>query len=500
MTESEKEQVYSHEATEMWQKYRQMFLGILPKLSGPSIKAYKEMPLSDAVGAALTERADNVNASSFAKLMYVLCIFLDGKEINDLLTTLLSKFDNIDALNTCAQELGIGVGFAQDYSFFDHCAEHVRDINLIRNIACMTKPTGDVKKSMFRDALDILGIPADIDDAALEQMIDEAIKPGKGVKHDFRNFIINNVIESSRFIYVIKFCNPKTVSQIAKNKVISQFVLKQIPPAQITRYFMTCIKDASDTCSVGKQIQELSDLMARLDFGVFRNVSQCANFERKRLGQAVFREKQLEKERFKAIVRLYLTVIYLVVKNLVNINARYVMAFHCLERDAKLYEVSLVTTVNNQKHTDYLALADTLCREGESSRSGYLARNRRMRQCVAQDIQNARALPVWKYRNAVAHLNVIRQCGEWISDISGIRSYYALYQYLVQRHVAEGVEPNRHDFAERFPYYAALYQYHSYVKDFVKALNAPFGYNIPRFKNLTIEELFDRNIHIETYV
>ena len=27
----------------------------------------------------------------------------------------------------------------------------------------------------------------------------------------------------------------------------------------------------------------------------------------------------------------------------------------------------------------------------------------------------------------------------------------------------------------------------------VKALNAPFGYNIPRFKNLSIDDLFDMN-------
>lgn len=37
---------------------------------------------------------------------------------------------------------------------------------------------------------------------------------------------------------------------------------------------------------------------------------------------------------------------------------------------------------------------------------------------------------------------------------------------------------------------------HGYTKDFVKALNSPFGYNIPRFKNLSIEQLFDRNEYL----
>ena len=33
----------------------------------------------------------------------------------------------------------------------------------------------------------------------------------------------------------------------------------------------------------------------------------------------------------------------------------------------------------------------------------------------------------------------------------------------------------------------------NYCKDFVKALNVPFAYNLPRYKNLSINELFDMN-------
>ncbi|MBO4501142.1 MAG: hypothetical protein J5760_02775, partial [Clostridia bacterium] len=33
----------------------------------------------------------------------------------------------------------------------------------------------------------------------------------------------------------------------------------------------------------------------------------------------------------------------------------------------------------------------------------------------------------------------------------------------------------------------------TYNKDLVKALCVPFAYNLPRFKNLSIEILFDRN-------
>ena len=42
-------------------------------------------------------------------------------------------------------------------------------------------------------------------------------------------------------------------------------------------------------------------------------------------------------------------------------------------------------------------------------------------------------------------------------------------------------------------YLAAVKEHGSYCKDFVKALCVPFGYNLPRFKNLSIDGLFDKN-------
>lgn len=35
--------------------------------------------------------------------------------------------------------------------------------------------------------------------------------------------------------------------------------------------------------------------------------------------------------------------------------------------------------------------------------------------------------------------------------------------------------------------------YRTYCKDLVKALNITFGYNLPRYKNLSIDGLFDKN-------
>ncbi len=42
-------------------------------------------------------------------------------------------------------------------------------------------------------------------------------------------------------------------------------------------------------------------------------------------------------------------------------------------------------------------------------------------------------------------------------------------------------------------YTECLEKYNTYNKDFVKALCVPFGYNVVRFKALSIYEMFDRN-------
>ena len=130
----------------------------------------------------------------------------------------------------------------------------------------------------------------------------------------------------------------------------------------------------------------------------------------------------------------------------------------------------------------------------------FLARNKRWREAIEQDIDNAKKWfigekfnNVKNYRNNVAHLTAIRNCAEFIGEITKIDSYFALYHYLIQRQLAGRLDPNHPGFEKNYPQYAPLFKWNTYVKDMVKALNSPFGYNIPRFKDLSIDALFDRN-------
>lgn len=483
-SEDMKEGFYDAEAKRLWSEYGDMFLSFCDNINRWVTGEY-----ADEIVRYIDKDAykSKRSVSYFSKLLYAMCFFLDGKEINDLLTTLINKFDNIASFIETAKRLGLDVGFEKNYAFFNKSREYVDELNIVKNISRMRKPSEKAKKELYRDALTILGTKDDMEEKALDEELDKILekqidpvtgKAEKG-KNPFRNFIANNVIENRRFIYVIKFCNPENVRKLVNNTEVTKFVLKRMPETQIDRYFESCVEGELNP-TTAKKIEKLAAMMKDMNFEEFRHVRQKV---RENSPEAA------EKERFKAVIGLYLTVVYLLIKNLVNVNARYVMAFHILERDAKLYGVSL----KNGTYDDYLALTEKLVDEGENSRSLYLARNKHMRDCVKQDLANARSLRVYSYRNNIAHLTAVRNCAGFIGDITKIDSYFALYHYLMQRQLAVGLDPKRSGFERNYPYFAKLFEWHTYVKDMVKALNAPFGYNISRFKNLSIDDLFDMN-------
>ena len=130
--------------------------------------------------------------------------------------------------------------------------------------------------------------------------------------------------------------------------------------------------------------------------------------------------------------------------------------------------------------------------------------NKRATGYVKQNIANSDPLFIVEFRNAVDHMNVVRNADQYINDIAKFDSYFELYHYLLQRSLidsyrygiengiitAESVNPKSLEYME------LVEKYHTYCKDMVKALNVPFAYNLPRYKNLSINELFDRNHYL----
>lgn len=483
MTDDEKEGIYADEAAKLWGKFRNDFENIADHMNGDVIKELGKADMDFDEKILDSEKKNASDLLYFSKMIYMLTYFLDGKEINDLLTTLISKFDNIKEFLKIMKSSAIDVEceLTAGYKLFNDSQRITNELFIVKNIASMRKPAASAKLTMFRDALTILGI----DDKITDDRISEILKlkeKGKGI-HGLRNFITNNVIESSRFVYLIKYANAQKIREVAKNEKVVMFVLGGIPDTQIERYYKSCVEFPDMNSSLEAKRSELARMIKNISFDDFKNVKQ----------QAKGREN-VAKERAKAVIGLYLTVMYLLVKNLVNVNARYVIAIHCLERDFGLYKEIIPELASKNLKNDYRILSQTLCELCDESPNLFLKKNERLRKCVEVDINNADSSMTRKYRNCIAHLTVVRELKEYIGDIRTVDSYFSIYHYVMQRCITKREDDKKQE--EKIKFEDDLLKNHGYTKDFVKALNSPFGYNIPRFKNLSIEQLFDRNEYL----
>ncbi len=482
-----------------------------------TIKEYKGNSITETEICYLKSSGD---VSYFTKLMYLLTLFIDGKEINDLLTTLINKFDNIRSLNETMEKLGLNTEFADEYKFFNDSKRLFEELTELNSFAKMNSVSIysmglTEKRAMYIDALDILGIDKDMSDDKLKKILDrllcldangKPIKDKNKKKSGIRNFIANNVIDSSRFKYLVRYGDPKRIRAAANCEPAVRFVLNGIPDDQIKRYYCSCKGCNIPDVGANEQRDYLAGLIKEMSFESIEDagrVQDPKNFK----DESLYIQKEAEetKRKYQAVVSLYLTVMYLLLKNLVNVNSRYVIGFHCLERDAALYDIKLkdnyrALTVRLMGLTDALSPSGEIKEEfeyesGMEEKSGNRhLRNRRWYKLIVENLRHSDSETVKGFRNTVAHLNAIRNINEYISDIHYVdkdHGYFGMYHYIIQRHLQHHTEnPGR--FTKQ--YFENLDKYKTYCADFVKAYCTPMAYNLVRYKNLTIDSLFDKNI------
>lgn len=490
-----KEEIYKAEANRIWDLYEDIIMNkIEPALDEGVISGLKKDKSYDNMSIEGIVAEETANVSYFSKIIYLLAQFIDGKEVNDLTTTLINKFDNIRSFIDTANQIGLECNLLDEYQFFNTSDTVKKELHVIKNLTGMGYYDVSIKHQMYKDAIDILGLHDNLSDEEINQLIDtnilfigadgKPVKMAKG-KRGFRNFIISNVLKSSRFRYLVKYCNPKKIRKIANNEKIVKFVLGRITETQIERYYYSCNPELKRAAYPGREaaIDDLTKIIINMKFDDFKNVKQSANVEDSS------KEAQ-EKMKYQTIISLYLTVCYHLVKNLVNINARYAMAFHSLERDARLYGIygSEKDYVEKLKK-EQAVLVEKLLSDGPETAGNLHLRSKKWNRLMRVNLENYSAAASQNFRNAVAHLNPIRNADVLIEGIENITSYFDIYHYIVQRSVL-----NRTNKTPKMKEYEELInKYHTYNKDFVKALCAPFGYNVVRFKALTIYEMFDRN-------
>ncbi len=490
--DEEKERLYRSEAQNVWHELGgDIKSKLMPKMSS---NYYKNLPNKNAdAWKAMQGNCLSADCSSFSRMIFLLTAFLDGKEINDLLTQLINNFECIDSFVSLMKSEGIECEFTDRYQMFNQSMKISRELRIINSVARMSSASESTKKTLFIEAAHLLGYDEQ-QNILLDDYLDNMLKKdpnGKKGQNGFRNFIINNVIKSNRFQYLMRYGHPDNLRQLANNRKVVDFVLREIPDAQIKAFYNSCTSQNSEYDASMREA--LAKIITRLSFRDFENVHQ---------GRTSDKTLIADKERKKNIVRLYLTVLYLLVKNLIYVNSRYYLAFHCVERDALLYDKDTYRTDLERK--EFRSFATHFVNEHST--------NQRAKTYINHNIGNSDAWACRTFRNCVDHMNAIRNAHKYINDIREVNSYFELYHYLMQRSIMDQYEYDSTHESKKFPgtyiiteeqlssrtlfYFEVVRKYRTYCKDFVKALNVPFAYNLARYKNLSIKELFDRNHYL----
>ena len=372
-------------------------------------------PINDGMKEAEKDFITTDQLSLFTKFIYVLCQFLDGKNINILLSSLISKFQQIEAFNGDIRKLNLDImddgkiGYnSKKYSIFENSGQIADQLDMLRGVIKMDIKDLNAYETMIKDALRVIGV----DENDIESIYQTHFKT-QDKKDSVSGFFRNNIINSRRFRYIIKYINPSDAYSIIQNEHVRNYVLGRMNDAIIDRYAHSVgIED-----KVHDKRKVLSDILSKVKFDNFTKLTYI-NPKDKNKG-----EKAKEREKPKAILGLYLTIVYLVVKSLVRINSQYVMAVYHLERDSRLCPgVSSNNLLSMTKH---------YC-----NRSNHLLKEKhivKLERYKLERYKKTQKTICTAYRNAIAHLSAVRKGVKYIGDIQKTDSYFGIYHYCMQK-------------------------------------------------------------------
>ena len=302
------------------------------------------------------------------------------------------------------------------------------------------------------------------------------------------------------------------------NAAIVRYTLSRLPEKQIDMYYSRT-SAAHQNAKLDEKLDELTRIVTGLTFQTVMDNRKGIIFDPK--------NKPEEVERLKAQIGLYLTIAYVAIKQLVKINSRYYIAYQILERDTELLNKKVkdlgdATAIS--KHyipfgnkpnrffgpiNYFLEQEDDINRkigEGKTDdkKAWYAHLNKLKKQRLISPtwqerfkneineslaVSSTGFLPVL-VRNMTEHLNVLALVQDYVErfrkDNSKMTSYFELYHFLMQSMLFQIKELNLEMFRK---------DVESGIADgrLVHVAYVPLGYNLARYKNLTIDALFDED-------
>ncbi|MDR2346062.1 MAG: type VI-D CRISPR-associated RNA-guided ribonuclease Cas13d [Planctomycetaceae bacterium] len=527
----EKEILYKSFAQTAWEQTQRYILPFYERFLGNSYPAFN----SGSLNTQLDKRLQKIIVSDipFVQILAFLCNFLEGKEINELLSAYIHKFENIQSFIDTLQGLGETVKFTPSYELFNgndnELAKKIaKQLRFIISIGKMKGDLSEAKRPLFKTAIRMLGIEKlDIeqDEEKFNTWLEENVLTGDPSKkkdcNPFRNFIAKQVIESRRFIYLVKYTKPQTVRTLMQNGHIVRYVLTRLPETQIDKYYER-IENGKEK-KLSEKIDVLTNKLSSLSFQLLVDNKGKIKDASKRPGK-----QNVELEKLKGLVGLYLTVAFVAIKNLVKTNARYYIAFAAFDRDFHLFEEKLKNDPDFKqkigKYDNYFAITEYFLNNDDKkkyipdpslsdeenkkalfkfldSRENKQHFTKKWNEILRNNISAAKeihetGLLLTSARNNVAHLNVLTMLPKYVGDFKKgnkqpMTSYFELYHYVLQRLMTSPDSLNEIPKLQSFG--EMLQKYNAPNNDLMKLMFVSFAYNLSRYKNLTIEALFDED-------
>ncbi len=497
-TDEEKEAIYKEVADQLYEENADTFNAFKKSfdeniavegdkdwLFDPESPDFANMSLDNSKSASNDDYA-------FRNILIFLSAFLEQKECNELVTSLINKFENILSLYEVAKKNDLSIKLSEKTKKMFGRRELQKTVDGLYAIQGCFKLkkqfNGETKINLFADALNIfktddffrrsINKEGDIEEnesyhGFIKPMIGATVEWEKKLK----NYVRKNIVESRRFWYLVRYVKPTEVRLIMNNDKLVEYTLSRLPDTQIDRYCKSCeLKGPNKAEKIASLMKGLKDLtFDNLVYGKLKKVFENGDIEGRRpIG---------------ALIGLYLTVAYLIVKNMVQVNARYMLAYACFQRDYFFFN----NHEDPERSEDFKNIAIKFLEEHRFDKNKHvkemIEKNRAEYESLEKEMPNVGLAK--EHRNKIEHLNYLNYLTE-ANDIRSVRSYYDVYQYIVQKYWAKkkglAISPER-------PMFSAmkenLEKYHLPQEDFVKIINFPLSYCVPRYKNLTISFLFN---------
>ena len=440
----------------------------------------------------LSFREDSI--SYFPSLLYTMAKFLDQKEVSELLTSVINKLENIKSL----EEMLISLNewdndFKEDYKIFNNnniqllIDEFKVAYSLAVNKRRLTKiesKSARINAKLLRDAYNIFKSDNFVTEETIGEFLDLSSEETKTTsnlpKRKLRNILINSIIKNRRFAYLIKYLSPLDCNKLVTNTNILNFVFRKTGqyeffPENVIETYYRKINKLRDSETVPSK-EDMIDFL----------INQLKSINMDNIQENYKDFKELEKQ--KQLLNLYLTIAYLVVKGIIHVNSIYLLACNSLERDMYYaFDVSDPETLSFDLLNKYLPLKK--CKHQEMIKHNM----KEVEDCFA--LQKGNHTIYRYYRDKIVHLNFIPLSIKYLDRIQTIRSFFDVFNFGVQQWAINdsGKAINRESLL-MIKLENDLKTYGTYQRNFLKIINLPFAYNMARFNNLTIEDLFNKNI------